>query len=86
MKINVKNIIITTVLGQFAWWIGWYGMGNWWILFGGIAAVVGSVIFGLVMINRWQSTGYKRVSDRVKLAKTLGQKRSETDRRYDPIK
>jgi hypothetical protein len=64
---SLLRIVFTSILGTVAFDIGWYGIGNAWLLFGGIVALVLAVVGGLYAINRWQSTGYKRMSEKVRI-------------------
>lgn len=69
---SLLRIAFTSVLGTVAFNIGWYGIGNVWVLIGGILGTVLAVGLGWHAINRWQSVGYKRLSDKVKVASTVG--------------
>lgn len=70
---SLLRITFTSILGTVAFDIGWYGIGNVWVLVGGVLAVVLAVGLGWHMINRWQRTGYKRLSDKVKVAGVVGE-------------
>jgi hypothetical protein len=69
---SILRIAFTSILSSVAFDIGWYGIGNVWVLVGGLSALVLAVAIGWQVINRWQTTGYKRISDKVKLASTVG--------------
>lgn len=64
---SLLRVAFTSILGSLAFDIGWYGIGNIWLLLGGIAALLLVVLAGWHAITRWQTTGYTRLSEKVPL-------------------
>jgi hypothetical protein len=69
---SLLRIAFTSILSSVAFNIGWYGIGSAWVLVGGIGSLALAVAIGWHAINRWQTTGYKRISEKVKLPATVG--------------
>jgi hypothetical protein len=62
---SIARIIFTSILGSVAFDIGWYGVNNPILIVGLLIFTAAAMVAGFVLINRWQTTGYKRISERV---------------------
>lgn len=62
---GLLRIGITSILSSVAFNIGWYGVDRPWMVAALIVATIAAVAAAWVLIDRWQSSGYKRLSDRV---------------------